>query len=235
LSDNVVRGAHGQIVHLMARRILTGQLAEGHTINVSSLQAELGVSLTAVREALKVLTAKGMVDARQKRGTFVRPRSDWHLLDRDVIRWQFDTPGGEGPDPQLLEELHEVRGIIEPAAARLAAERASQEDLDALDAALEAMATAPDPLAAVDADLAFHRTLLGATNNELLTKMEVFMETGLADRDRLVHLAKPSDDPVPSHRKVVEKIRARDPRGAERAMQRLLDKARRDLSEVRGG
>lgn len=230
MSENVVRGVHGQIVQLMARRILSGQLAEGHTINPTSLQAELGVSLTAVREALKVLTAKGMVDARQKRGTFVRPRSDWHLLDRDVIRWQFDSD----TDPQLLDELHEVRGIIEPAAARLAAERASEADLEALDEALEAMASAQDPLAAVEADLAFHRTLLGATNNELLTKMEVFMETGLADRDRLVHLAKPSDDPVPSHRKVVDKIRARDPRGAERAMQRLLDKARKDLSEVSG-
>jgi GntR family transcriptional regulator, galactonate operon transcriptional repressor len=230
MSETVVRGVHGQIVQLMARRILSGQVAEGHTIDPASLQRELGVSLTAVREALKVLTAKGLVDARQKRGTFVRPRSDWHLLDRDVIRWQFDTDA----DPRLLEELHEVRGIIEPAAARLAAERASDEDLAALDVALEAMANAADPLAAVDADLSFHRALLGATSNELLTKMEVFMETGLADRDRLVHLAKPSDDPVPSHRKVVERIRARDPRGAERAMQRLLDKARKDLSEVRG-
>lgn len=232
MSENV-RGVHAQIVQLMARRILTGQLAEGHTINVPSLQAELGVSLTAVREALKVLTAKGLVDARQKRGTFVRPRSEWCLLDRDVIRWQFDAPG-DGPDPRLLEELHEVRGIIEPAAARLAAERASQEDLEALQQALESMAAATDPLAAADADLIFHRTLLGATNNELLTRMEVFMETGLADRDRLVHLAKPSDHSVPSHRMVVEKIRARDPRGAERAMQRLLDKARKDLTEVRG-
>jgi DNA-binding FadR family transcriptional regulator len=230
VSENVVRGVHGQIVQLMARRILSGQLEEGHTISVSSLQRELGVSLTAVREALKVLTAKGMVDARQKRGTFVRPRSDWHLLDRDVIRWQFDSD----TDPQLLEELHEVRGIIEPAAARLAAERACDDDLAALETALEALATAGDALAAVDADLAFHRALLAATNNEMLTKMEVFMETGLADRDRLVHRAKPSDDPVPSHRRVVDKIRARDPRGAERAMQRLLDKARRDLSEVRG-
>ena len=65
MSENVVRGVHARIVQLMARRILTGQLAEGHTINVPSLQAELGVSLTAVREALKVLTAKGLVGARQ--------------------------------------------------------------------------------------------------------------------------------------------------------------------------
>ena len=100
------RGEHGQTVEIIAQRILSGTIAEGETLNIAQLQDELGVSLTALREALKVLTAKGLVDARQKRGTFVRPRSEWHLLDRDVIRWQFDTDA----DPRLLEELHEVRG-----------------------------------------------------------------------------------------------------------------------------
>src|SRR6185436_17972491 len=96
---------------------------------------ELGVSLTALREALKVLTAKGLVDARQKRGTFVRPRADWQLLDAEVIRWQF----AERADPKLLDELHEVRGIVEPAAARLAAERATDDDITTLEGALTAM------------------------------------------------------------------------------------------------
>src|SRR3954464_1227805 len=102
----------------MAQRILSGQIPEGSTINVPDLQADLGVSLTAVREALKVLTAKGLVDARQKRGTFVRPRSDWNLLDADMIRWHFDD---DEVRPELLEELHEVRGIVEPAGAPLGA------------------------------------------------------------------------------------------------------------------
>ncbi|WP_237771347.1 FadR/GntR family transcriptional regulator [Kribbella sp. ALI-6-A] len=223
------RGLHGQIVEVMAQRILSGQIPEGATINVPDLQADLGVSLTAVREALKVLTAKGLVDARQKRGTFVRPRSDWNLLDADMIRWHFD----DDVRPELLEELHEVRGIVEPAAARLAAIRAEESDLAALDTALAAMASATDDLAAVQADLAFHKALLAATGNELLTKMEVIMETGLAGRDRLVHKAKPSDDPVPSHQRVVEAVRAGDPEGAELAMRELLAKAAEDLSDVR--
>jgi DNA-binding FadR family transcriptional regulator len=87
----------------------------------------------------------------------------------------------------------------------------------------------------VAADLAFHKALLHATGNELLTKMEVIMETGLAGRDRLVHKVKPSDDPIPSHRRVVEAVRAGDPEGAELAMRELLAKAAEDLSEVRGG
>jgi GntR family galactonate operon transcriptional repressor len=227
----IQRGLHGQIVEVMAQRILSGTIPEGATINVPDLQADLGVSLTAVREALKVLTAKGLVDARQKRGTFVRPRTDWNLLDPDMIRWHFSDSDVR---PELLEELHEVRGIVEPAAARLAAVRAKDAHLEALDSAMAAMESAADDHAAVAADLAFHRALLAATGNELLTKMEVIMETGLADRDRLVHKVKPSDDPVPSHRRVLEAIRLHDPVAAEQAMSELLAKAAEDLHEVRG-
>ena len=220
------RGVHGQTVEIIAQRILSGEITEGETLNIAQLQDELGVSLTALREALKVLTAKGLVDARQKRGTFVRPRSDWQLLDAEVIRWQF----AERANPQLLDELHEVRGIVEPAAARLAGERATDDDLSALDAALTAMIEAGDPAAAVAADLAFHRALLRATHNELLQRMEVVIETGLAERDRLVHGLEPDNDPVPSHRAIVEAIRSRDAGGAETAMRELLAKAARDVA-----
>ncbi|MFC3502562.1 FadR/GntR family transcriptional regulator [Micromonospora krabiensis] len=225
------RGVHGQTVEVIARRILSGEIAEGATLNLAALQEELDVSLTALREALKVLTAKGIVDARQKRGTFVRPRSDWNLLDGDVIRWQF----ADGADPRLLDKLQEVRAIIEPAAARLAAARATADDLAVLDAALHDMADAhADPGAAVAADLAFHRALLAATHNELLVRMEVVMETGLAERDRLVHgHGDGHDDPVPSHRAVVDAIRGGDEGAAETAMRELLAKAVRDVEKLR--
>ncbi|MEU8300024.1 FadR/GntR family transcriptional regulator [Micromonospora sp. NPDC048909] len=225
------RGVHGQTVEVIARRILSGEIAEGATLNIAALQEELDVSLTALREALKVLTAKGIVDARQKRGTFVRPRADWNLLDGDVIRWQF----ADGADPRLLDKLQEVRAIIEPAAARLAAARSTPEDVLALDAALAEMTEAHgDPSAAVAADLTFHRALLAATHNELLVRMEVVMETGLAERDRLVHGRDSDDDPVPSHRAVVDAIRAGDESAAETAMRDLLAKAVRDVEKVRG-
>ncbi len=222
------RGVHGQTVALIAQRILSGDPAEQETIDVVALQAELDVSLTVVREALKVLAAKGLVDARQRRGTFVRPRADWNLLDGDVIRWQFSGR----TDARFLENLHEVRGIVEPAGARFAAQRRTDADLSALDDALAAMTeSAGDPAAIVSADLAFHRALLAATHNELLERMEVVLETGLAERDRVVHGAG-HDDPVPSHRLVFYAIKAGDPDAAERAMRDLLDKARRDLERV---
>jgi DNA-binding FadR family transcriptional regulator len=222
------RGVHGQTVARIAQRILAGELAERETLDVAALQAELDVSLTVLREALKVLAAKGLVDARQRRGTYVRPRADWNLLDGDVIRWQFSGR----TDDKFLENLHEVRGVVEPAGARFAALRRTDADLAALGDALTAMTeSAGDPAATVQADLLFHRALLTATHNELLERMEVVVNTGLAERDRLVH-GSGHDDPVPSHKLVLDAIRAGDPDAAERAMRDLLDKARRDLERI---
>jgi GntR family transcriptional regulator, galactonate operon transcriptional repressor len=229
MQQYAARGVHGQTVEVIAQRILTGQFAEGSTLDIVALQSEFDVSLTVLREALKVLAAKGMVDARPKRGTFVRPRADWSLLDGDVLRWQF----ARAAQPSLFEDLHELRSIVEPGAASLAAARATDADIEALDAALAAMAAAgSDASAAVAADLAFHRALLAATHNELLVRMEVVIETGLAERDRMVHGALGTDDPVPSHRAVVDAIRARDPGDAASAMRLLLKKAFDDVARI---
>jgi DNA-binding FadR family transcriptional regulator len=229
MQQYVARGVHGQTVEVLAQRILTGQLAEGATLDITALQTEFAVSLTVLREALRVLAAKGMVDARPKRGTFVRPRADWSLLDGDVLRWQF----ARQVRPSLFEDLHELRSIVEPGAASLAAARATDDDLAALDAALSDMAAAgADPAAAVAADLAFHRALLAATHNELVLRMEILIETGLAERDRMVHGAGGPRDPVPSHRAVVDAIRRHNPGQAARAMGKLLDQAIEDVAKL---
>jgi GntR family transcriptional regulator, galactonate operon transcriptional repressor len=225
--QNTRRGVHGQTVEILAHRIVSGEIPEGATLDLGALRRELDVSLTALREALKVLTAKGIVDARQKRGTFVRPRMDWNLLDGDVIQWQV----AGGADAHLMRQLAEVREIIEPAAARLAARRATDDDLAALDHALDDMGAATGAVGATRADLGFHRTLLAATHNELLRRMEVVM-AALAERDRYVHGGR-ADDPVPSHRAVVEAIRAHDAAGAEARMRELLDRAARDVERRR--
>lgn len=237
MSGYARRGVHGQTVETIAHRVLSGRIGEGATLDLGALQAELGVSLTALRESLKVLAAKGMVDARQKRGTFVRPRADWHLLDADVLRWQFESAGGptENAGNPLLRDLDEVRLIIEPAAARLASERRADADLVALDAALNAMERDRDGAAhAVQADLAFHRALLRASHNELLERMEMVIAAGLAYRGRLVHGFDQVQDPVPSHRAVLDAVRARDPEAAEAAMRSLLDRATHGLGGVHG-
>jgi len=232
VADYQLRGVHGQTVAALARRILSGEIPEGATLDLLALREELDVSLTALREALKVLSAKGIIDARQKRGTFVRPRTAWNTLDGDVMRWRSAGP----VDLDLLENLTEVRTIVEPAAARLAAQRASEDDLAALDAALARMAGADgDAAEAVAADLGFHRALLAATHNPLLAEMERIIANGLAMRDKVVHGQQgTADDPVPSHRAVLDAIRASDAPAAEQAMRELVAKANEDLHRVAG-
>ncbi|MEU0483201.1 FadR/GntR family transcriptional regulator [Streptosporangium sp. NPDC006013] len=225
------RGLHGQTVEAIAAMIFSGECREGDPLDVSVLQDRLGVSSTALREAMKVLTAKGLISARPKLGTYVRPRSDWNLLDGDVIRWKF----AGRPDHGFLRDLHELRAIVEPPVARLAALRRTPGQLAELQAALDRMAEAGDagdPGAVVEADLLFHRALLAAGGNELLVRMEVVMGAGLAGRDRLVHGSRDSDDPVPSHLAVLDAVRAADDVAAEAAMRDLLAKAWSDVERL---
>jgi DNA-binding FadR family transcriptional regulator len=104
-----------------------------------------------------------LVDARPRRGTYVLDPREWNMLDLDIIGWRYDPR----PNGQFLKSLEEVRQIIEPAAARLAAIRRTDHDLEALQGALDDMVGSADIGAAVAADLAFHRSLFAATHNEM--------------------------------------------------------------------
>lgn len=219
------RTLHGQLVDALGRDIVSGHYPAGGTIDVAAVQAERNVSKTALREALRVLGAKGLVDARQKRGTIVPPRSSWDLLDPDVLRWQVDAGGGTA----TLDALAEVRAIVEPAAARLAAQRRSEEDLRALEAALDDMVEAAgDPHAHAVADVAFHRILLAASGNELLGSIGAVFEAVLRARDELVHGAARRDDFLAPHAAVLDAVRDRRPEEAEAAMLCLLAQSHSD-------
>lgn len=223
------RGLHGQIVDQLGVRIVGGTYPPGAPLFSEHLEREFEVSKTVVREALKVLAAKGLVESRQKRGTVVLPRESWNLLDGDVLRWQ----GGEPPDFAFLEKLAEVREIVEPPAARLAAKRRAQEDLDTMRAALDDMAAAQDPDTMVAADVRFHRALLDAAHNEVLSRMEVILAAGLQVRDRFVHHSELGADPMPAHRALYAAIRDGDADQAGVKVQALLAQAAADLADVR--
>jgi GntR family transcriptional regulator, galactonate operon transcriptional repressor len=223
------RGVHGHVVQAIGRRIVGGQEPPGTTLDLDALEATYDVSKTVVREALKVLAAKGLVDARPKRGTFVRPRSDWSLLDPDLLRWQFEDPSSAG----LLDDLYEVRTIVEPAGARLAAARATEQDVAQLEATLAAVTPDCEVKDIVEADLAFHRQLLEASHNELLIRMEYIIEIGLRARDLLVHAEGHKEDFLPPHQAVLNAVRASDADGAEQAMRALLEKAAKDEQEIK--
>src|SRR5690625_5213945 len=117
------RGVHGQTVQLLGERVVSGMIAEGETIDLAALSGELDLSLTAIREAIRVLAAKGLVGSRQRKGTYARPRADWNLLDPDVVKWQVAVGAGDA----FFRNLAELRGALEPTAARLAALRRTED------------------------------------------------------------------------------------------------------------
>src|ERR687887_368640 len=140
------RGLHGAVVHEIGVRILDGELKPGDTLPDNGSLTESEVSRTVVREAIKVLAAKGLVESRPKVGTRVRQRRDWNLLDPDVLAWLQDDDVSE----EMLHKLTEVRRIIEPAAAELAAARAGAADVAELERALAEMDAATRPRSADD-------------------------------------------------------------------------------------
>ncbi|MCG6566657.1 FadR/GntR family transcriptional regulator [Tessaracoccus sp. ZS01] len=222
------RGLHGEVVRRLGLSIIRGAYVPGDIINIEALEPEFGVSKTAIREAVRVLGAKGLVDSRPRRGTFVRERAAWDLLDSDIMQWRREA---QTDADQLLSDLSELRDTIEPAAAKLAATRHTPEDLAALWSAFEAFASAGDDVAQlIAADLDFHRLLLQATHNELFVRLDVVVTHALEARNRIQHHPEARwMDPVPDHLAVLEAVAARDPQGAERAMQYALRESDEDL------
>ncbi|NUV61111.1 FadR family transcriptional regulator [Streptomyces sp. CAI-85] len=221
------RGVHGRTVEALAHRVLSGQIPEGTTLDIVALRNELGVSLTALRESLKVLAAKGMVDARQRRGTYVRPRGDWNLLDTDVLRWRFGDSGVAAPDHQaLLRSLGELHRIVEPGAARLAAIRRTDTDLAAMQSALARVQNVDVLEQAAEAAHAyqgFRRALLTAARNEILERVGAVVTLGMSFGDQLSQRVLARNDAfLPHLYGVFEAVRERNPDLAERTMRAFL-------------
>jgi DNA-binding FadR family transcriptional regulator len=230
MMDSGPRGLHGQTVQTIALRLVGGRHPPGDVLDPERLEHELNVSRTVIRETLRVLEAKGMVTARPRLGTAVLPRERWHLLDPDLLRWQAQV---RGADAVFLGQIAEVRSIIEPTGARLAARRRSRAELAEIDCALAAMAeTARSGADDVGADLRFHHAVLVAAHNDLMLPLEGVIETGLRARDLVARDAPRRADRVPAHREIAVAVRARDGDRAEAAMRDLLARAERAVRRV---
>jgi GntR family galactonate operon transcriptional repressor len=156
----------GQVAQKLAVAIITGAVKAGELLpNEEDLRSDISVSRTAYREAVKVLTAKGLVEARPKSGTRAAPRDSWNLLDPDVLSWHFEAD----PNEKFIRDLFELRRFAEPAAAMLAAQRRTPADIARIEAAYRAMgANQPYTDAAIRADLAFHEAVFIASHNATL-------------------------------------------------------------------
>lgn len=225
------RRLHGAIAHKLGTEILAGKYAPGDILpGEVAFAEELEVSRSAYREAIQVLTAKGLVASRPKAGTRVLPRDRWNLLDPDVLGWAFS---GE-PDADFVRSLFELRAIVEPAAARLAAQRRDTADLKAMRDALAAMrkhTLATDTGRAADRD--FHSAILHATRNDALMVLSASMGAAVNWTTRFKHRSGSMPrNPIRDHARVYDAIAAGDGQAAAEAMNMLVELALEDTHSV---
>lgn len=223
-----------QVLNAIGERIISGELSPGDVLpKEDTLSEQYEVSRTVIREAVKGLAARGLVESRPKVGTIIRPREDWQMLDPSVLEWVASST----PASDFMLSLAEVRLAIEPGMAGIAARNASEENIEAISTAYENLEKAQgDEEAWARADLAFHASIVDACNNEFLTYIVRAIRRPLYSK-RLINASLASlletddvvepyesvrDEVLSRHRAVVEAIQQRDEEAAELATDRML-------------
>jgi GntR family transcriptional regulator, galactonate operon transcriptional repressor len=212
------RNLFTHVVEELGIRIVRGDLKPNEAFpNEADLGREFGASRSVIREAVKSLAAKGLIESRTRTGIRVLAPMHWNLLDVEVLAWRYSAM----PPAQFYHELFEIRLMIEPEAAFLAAQRASQKQIDAISEAYEGMAAASAAGASgTEKDLAFHRGILAAAQNPLLLQMGNLIAVGLYISHRIS--SESYTVFLPLHKKVLDAIAKRSPEAARRAMHKLL-------------
>ena len=231
IDNRMTNNFHKNSLDLLGQAILSGRYAVGASLPPEPILCEeLGVSRTVVREAIKSLVAKGLLSTGPKVGTRVMPDAHWNWFDPDVVAWQARC----GLTPEFLKDLQELRRVVEPAAVRLAAERATAEDIAYIEAAYAGMKQAVEEGGDyVSHDLRFHEGLLQASHNRMLVQMSkalnALLRTSFEISTRIKDGTKTS---LPLHRAVLNAVMARNPAKAERAVMVLIEGARQDIEQV---
>ena len=227
----MIKNVHGNTVDFLGEAIVAGRYGQTASIPAEPLLCEqLGVSRTVVREAIKSLIAKGLVSSGPKVGTRVLTAEHWNWFDPDVISWQSKA----GLTPEFLRDLQELRRAIEPAAVRLAALRATAQDIKEIELAYNGMQQAVEHGGDyVTHDLRFHQGLLRACRNRMIVQMSKALAALLRTSFEISTIR--ADGPkgsLPLHRAVLDAVIAHDPEMAERAILVLIDGARDDIEAV---
>ncbi|GFE80095.1 GntR family transcriptional regulator [Steroidobacter agaridevorans] len=218
---------HRRIAGELGSSILCGRRVVGSLLpKEMDATADFGVSRTAYREAVRMLVAKGLVESRPHLGTYVTDRRRWQILDPDVLRWAFDS----GPSLSFIQELFELRGILEPHAAELAARRRTAQQLASMSDALEEMARHGLACAVGRAaDERFHEELLAATGNQALMTLSASICAAIHWTTYFKYQShEPPRDAIPDHRKLYAAIVDKDADRAARAAKDLIQLALAD-------
>ena len=223
---------HQAVTKSLALKVIENSVASEPLLfpSEAELCQQLGVSRSILREAVKVLSAKRMLEVRPKSGTRSRPRREWNLLDPDLLSWQCEAK----VHAKFLEDLCELRLGIEPMACELAAARATAEEIGQMGTQVKAMERfVTDPAAFIEPDLQFHSAVYRASGNELLQHLATIIRQSfrisLSYTTRLPGVLAAS---VPAHRLVFEAIQRRNPREARMASEELVRLSSKEIHQV---
>lgn len=232
-NDRNTASAHAQTARDIGIAIVTGRYPPGSILpGEYDLAEQRGISRGVVREALRMLSGKGLIVSKPKTGTRICDRARWNLLDPDVLAWMFE---GE-PPAGFVDNLFQLRMIVEPAAAELAAQLRTGEQLSQMGHALEEMAR--HGLASATgqaADQRFHHIILEATANELLVSLAGSIGAAVRWTTMFKHRkSRQPRDSIPQHRQLFGAIASGDAAGAREATVALLQQAREDTQSSIG-
>jgi DNA-binding FadR family transcriptional regulator len=224
------KSMHARIVHDLGMRIVAGEFHPGDRLpSEAALLADYKVSRPVLREATRVLVAKGLVLSRQRAGATVRPRSEWHVLDPDVLYWLIRTQ----PPPDFVDTLLTTRRVFEPAAAALAAKVATDAELHGIAAAYAGMETARSADELLEPDLAFHRRIAEATHNDLLAYIGNMLSLALRESIKMSSLLPNTHAlSLPRHKAILTALLNRDPLAAQQATLVQLKETQEDLGVI---
>jgi DNA-binding FadR family transcriptional regulator len=209
-----------ELLETLGRAIVTGMYEVRPFPTELEIAREHGVSRSVVREAVKMLAAKGLVSARPRIGTTVEPSRNWNLFDPDVIGWLVERQFSLS----LLHQFSELRLGLEPAAAEIMARNGSEESIVAVSAALDRMIAArqgaDDPL---EADVAFHVAILRGTDNLFYSQLHDLLAVPLRTSIRFTNrfLGKSAD--ISRYVEVRDHISAGEPAKARNAMTLIIE------------
>ena len=212
---------HVYIARSIGERILGGEFLPGEILpNEAEWGKAFGSSRTAVREALKTLTAKGLIVSRPKIGSRVQPKIQWNLFDRDVLDWHHAAVDRQ----DFLHSIQEVRHMIEPGVAELAALKRTPAQLERVVQAWNAMKKAKKLDQTVTADVEFHEALMAAANNALIVPFGIIIEKALSNLfDFTTQRNDRQSEALKLHGAIVKAVTSRNGPAARKAMTVLLN------------
>ncbi len=227
----MIRKMHLQLGDQLGLAIVRGDFKEGELLpSEAKLCETLGVSRTSMREAIRGLVAKGMLESKSKVGTRVRNAENWNHLDVDVLRWQLAVVDTE----TYLRKIFQLRYATEPAAAAIAAQYAGPEDHARIIEAFEAMQTADKDLGQwVEADLRFHRAIYLATHNEFFWPIAQLFSIALKEMFKMTASGTHRSRAVAEHKALMDAIVAGKPELARELSLRMVSNATDDVISVR--